>query len=457
MRKINNNNPDLISIIFVTLFIFGGLSELHFETNNRIIIPYALSGFCGLLLLVKNIPSIEKQFLYRLIILLASLAAILTLTWIRNDSVTIGERLRGNIQLIYSIILTLGFMLEAIKWPMRFWSKYSKNAIIIIIIGLILEIFTPLKNISDSVREIIYVKLYDNDSRDIILTGGIRPKLFLREPAHIAIALVFFCYLWSSSKLLLTKSNYFILLLILGVGLYTIQSPFILLIIILAVISAFSKNQVMKKKIKPRHTLGILFLGLILILLVNIFFKERLQSIKDLKDGSSIVRFLAPPILTGKVLSEFPIIGVGIGGKELLENNLYEILVDEFDKRSFSLLEQDALVNQVTNCFWLHWIYFGLGGGLLMLYAIFGLLFRVIEDRPPLITTTLIILIFSQTIGGYVTIKFWMFLFFIIMIESKKQTLLNSLRIKSNIDYSHKGSLINPNMISEVAKKNTLT
>ena len=99
----------------------------------------------------------------------------------------IDEKLKSVLQLAFGVV---SFLLA--KKLDVFSGEYAKAALIamvvLLLIGVVAELVIPsFQQLSDSVRELLFPEyyLYQADSRDIGLSGMIRPKVFASEPSHV--------------------------------------------------------------------------------------------------------------------------------------------------------------------------------------------------------------------------------------------------------------------------------
>ena len=144
--------------------------------------------------------------------------------------------------------------------------------------------------------------------------------------------------------------------------------------------------------------------SIIIILLINTIIDKRVNQIIRGEDDSFKVRFTGPIIIAVEVLKKYPLWGAGISGKEAIEeiidNVYYSLDVKYYSIYSFS-----------TNIIMSYFIYFGLLGGILFGIGLYVFIKRL---KIPMIKLTFIIFVmFSQTMGGFVSMRPWGYLFII--------------------------------------------
>jgi hypothetical protein len=284
--------------------------------------------------------------------------------------------------------------------------------IILILFGTFLELFTDFKDISDDFRENVFKgNLYDADLRDIYFYGMIRPKLFTEEPSHVAKFYILCLFVWFS--LSEAKFRYILMFIFTMLGIVMIRSHLILIIIPISIIvEAFFRKKVrlrLKNKynglvIDKSFAITIIVVSIIMILFINIIIDKRVKQIIQGDDDSFKVRFTGPIIIAVEVLKKYPLWGAGISGKEAIEeiidNVYYSLDVKYYSIYSFS-----------TNIIMSYFIYFGLLGGILFGIGLYVFIKRL---KIPMIKLTFIIFVmFSQTMGGLVSMRPWGYLFII--------------------------------------------
>ena len=416
-----------INVFFTFVFLLGLYSGVSIYFTDDLFIPYILCGIPAIYFLIINVNGLKVNHISPFVYL----AVVTFIGIIFSDHISeyFFERVKGFVQLFYSIIISFVFYLNLKKWKPHAVCNIFCVFIILILIGTFFEIFTDFKEISDVFREKMFKgNLYNADLRDIYFYGMIRPKLFTEEPSHVAKFYLLCLFVWFSlSK---NKFRYIILFLFTVFGVALIRSHLILMIIpISMVVEAFYRKKLkfnFKNKYRgiyfdKSYATFIILVAILSILLINTIVDKRVNQIISGDDDSFKIRFTGPIMIAYEVLKKYPLIGVGISGKEAIEeiiNNVYyNIDVKYYSVYSFS-----------TNIVMSYFIYYGIFGGILFGIGIYVLIERQEIKQKNLLF--LIFLIFSQTMGGFVSMRPWGYFFIIAAII----TFTNFFRENKNAD-----------------------
>jgi hypothetical protein len=394
----------------VIWYLLGIYTGVHLYSGKTLLVPFFVAGIAGFILLIKNQKRIRVQHV-------TAIGAIVVIAWLsvlfKGVDIFFIERFKGAVQITYSILLAYGFFLELSSWEKEKIAKLFYYCCLLIIIGCALENYTPFKLLSDNFRHAVFkTGVYENVARDISMFGMERPKLFTSEPSHVSKFLLFSMFLWLAFSQ--DKDKYIKVVVFALAGVLLIGSPIVVLIIPISFVIAIylegnGLSGFLKKMTPKKFLLSFVFVFFVLLLIFVIqmtLLASRFAVMASGKaDASTIIRVIAPPLITFDVLKEYPMWGAGITGKEMVADKAFFRLRMGFGLTFIKDTKQAT--NMVGNIFWLHWIYFGLFGGILMVWAIY-LLMKVLRVKHYLYCLFLI-LIFSQTMGGYVSVKTWTF------------------------------------------------
>lgn len=405
----------IVGYWLIVLYLLGIYTSVHLYSGERLLVPVFVAGIAAFLLLIKNYKRIRVGHV-------KAISLIVAIVWLsvlfKGVDAFFIERVKGGIQITYSILLAYGFFLEVSRWKKEQAAKLFYYACLLIIIGCALENYTPFKSLSDNFRYAVFHSgIYEALDRDIAFFGGERPKLFTSEPSHVSKFLLFSITLWLALSLKNRKFYIKAILVSLAAAFVTGSPSLVLLVpisLIIAVLlegnglSHFLKRMTIRKFLLY-FVFMLLMLGTLTVAVTTVLSGRITAMIEG--EGSTIVRIVAPPLITFDVLKEYPMWGAGITGKEMVADKVFYRLTNDFGLTYITDIEQAT--NMVTNAFWLHWIYLGLFGGILMIWAIYRLM-KVFGVRHYLYCF-LLFAIFGQTMGGYVGLKVWTIIFGILL------------------------------------------
>jgi hypothetical protein len=424
-------------IIAVWIFIIGIYIGVPLKIGT-VPIPAFLAGASGIFLLALNASQIQRHHGWLLLGL--GLLTLPGLVLNFGDGAEI-PRLKGAVQLLYSVVIGFGLFLELRGWGKERVAKLFYILLLLIVIGCFLEVFTNFSEISNYVRHLIFDQnsLYDyggpldGDFRDNLLYGRLRPKLFSTEPSYVAIFFLLSMTIWITlTKPALTSlGKYFVFAL---AGMYLMRSPIVLLTACVPALNFLllrdgwdiSTTAAQASSFKRLVGMVLYSSALVIALLATwhgmkiynsptvskpIVTVDRFALILNGEDDSVKGRLVAPPLIAYDVLSSSPWFGVGLEAKVKLNQPVLHVFQQL--GMQLNIVDNDKLGYFVTNDFWLHWIYWGLLGGSMVIFLIYKLM-RLIGVNHPLYCFVVIVM-FMQTMGGYVTPRFW-FVSFLIML-----------------------------------------
>lgn len=407
-----------IRYLAVWVYIIGIYIGIPLKVGH-VSIPAFWAGASGLLLLALNASQIQKQHGW----LLLGLAGLALLGVVINygDGAELA-RIKGAVQLLYSIVIAYGLFLELKGWGRERVAKLFWVISLLLVAGCALELFTVFKEWSDSFRNHVFEpgSLYNNDFRDKLVFGKIRPKLFTVEPSYVAIFLLLsMTAYFTLTKVTLTRLlQYFLIAL---AGMYLIGSPIVLLVAFVPVLNFLFLRKSWREFAgvafagEAKRLLVVSLYSSVLLMVMILIWRgvgmsqnadsesSRLAQILSGKEDSFTGRLAAPPLIAYHVLTASPGFGVGLEAKDQLN----DVVLQVFQKLGMqtNIVDTRKLGNYVTNNFWLHWIYWGLLGGSLMIILVYKFM-QLIGVRYPLYFFV-VIAMFMQTMGGYVTPRFW--------------------------------------------------
>jgi hypothetical protein len=398
---------DAFDTLLFVIFLFGFTTGVGFKLGAGFPVPSALAGGAAVALMLRRLDLVTERHLGAfLLVVLVLLGSVLS----ASEYSMLGERTKGLIQLVYSLLIAYGIYLVLIGYRREQLAHIFMVASLVIIFGCALERFVPeFRALSDAFRTAVYdFGVYQSDLRDVVLYGGVRPKLFTSEPSVIAFAYLTFAFSWYA----LTRfpAKLFVFCLLLGAGYVVMRSPTILLGLPLAgayelMLAPRYANRRGRMSV-VRLAFGIVAcgaLGVMFVLVGVSLFSERVEQLLSGNDASFFIREIGPALVALDVIKDFPLAGAGLTGEEYVERRVWQVYFTspfaEFRYRA------NPVNSIITNYFWLHWIYLGLGFGVAVLLVLNRWLKKL--DVPNRMFCWAVWVIFGQAIGGYVTPRTW--------------------------------------------------
>jgi hypothetical protein len=368
---------------------------------------------------MKNFKKIRFVHIKPIIYLLFIAAISIVIS--PEPSIFLIERFKAFIYLVYSLTIAYAIYLELSQWNHRHIICLFFGAMTTIFLGCVLENYTSIKNISDQFRIIAYPFYYTSELRDMILHGGIRPKLFTAEPSHLASSYILISITW-----LIISANRFkfvIYLVLFSIMIFLIRSPIMFIGLFSAFIIYFHSNIIKRNKFfDTSKPLKYIFLLLIIIVIfystIATALYGRLELIVKGQDESILLRLVTPIFIAYETIVKYPFFGAGIGGKEAVENITYSVFLNH-DINVNRLSKGIGVAHTIPNAFWEYWIVFGLFGGLLGLLCLNILANRFVGGNK--LIFFFLIITYSFTSGAIGGTWIWASVFLTIMALAKSE------------------------------------
>lgn len=399
---------DILDQALIALFLIGLYLGVSLQITSKIPLTCAPSGAAGLILLWRRRNDIEPRHLAGL---LGVLALYLASIVIASDLAFLGKRFTGFLQLAYGFVISYGLFLTVIHGERRQIARILLAFCLAIIAGCVLESHTSLRAISDAVRDRIYDSsvVYDADLRDQLLYGRIRPKLFTSEPSAVTFAYTHYCSAWLVISPWRWKLPVYLGLI--GLALVVLPGPTLVLMLLLTIPYVIFLSGRHGRR-SPTRLFGAVALSLLLIGLTvavgQTLFAARLAELARGEDASFFYRFTGPMLVAFDVFRHYPWAGAGLTGEMFIADNVMNVYMNS---PSFQAAWRISRIGDVlTNYFWLHWIYLGVVGGVLMFVAI-SVWLRML-GVPSILYCWAVWLILGQASGSYVGPKTWAVLLF---------------------------------------------
>ncbi|EGY00643.1 hypothetical protein AZA_89313 [Nitrospirillum viridazoti Y2] len=394
----------VVDWVLLVGFLLGIYTGFAIQITPNVPFPAAISGITGVILLWRRRHRISP----------AGLAAFLGVTLLLLASILyapgldlLSKRTTGLLQMIYSLAISYALFLTVVEAGPAAFCRLMLVFILTIIVGTLLETYAGLAAISDAVRQKIYTSgVYDADIRDELLYGKVRPKLFTSEPSAVTFSYTLFSFCW-----LLTstwKYRRFGYLAMMAAAMVAMPGPTLLLMLLL-----LGLHEMVPKGEEHARTLlsvRLIKIGAVAALALIAFaiiassvYAARLDNIANGDDESFFYRVIGPFLVTVEVLKNHPILGIGLTGEQMIADSIATVFLRS---GAFSPLWSIPDPQEVmTNYFWLHWVYLGICGGVVLMLAITGWLRSLGVHALALCWLGWAIL--GQASGAYVSPKTW--------------------------------------------------
>jgi hypothetical protein len=320
-----------------------------------------------------------------------------------GDMYNYAEKLKSFFQALVAILISFLSYSFLVK-RRAYFVGLSKWVCISVVVLSIFEVLGPLKALSDAFRNSVFSSefvtyLYVSYERDIDLVGFSRPNVFSAEPSFVSILFWVFsiCYLKLDNRRFVFISLVFLNIIMT----YLFRSPINYSLFLLLAYVYFFEDRI---KILGKLGSGMVFvfIPLCLFLLPNLLSLlgrsidvSSLIYLDDIEINSEMLRLIVPIHTISDVWNEFPIFGAGLGGKGTIEE--------------VSLLHLPIELAMGTNSLAYAFMYFGmLGGG--VFYLIILCLMKK-SDNDYLISIVPVYFLYGNMLGGFVTVRYWFFIF----------------------------------------------
>jgi hypothetical protein len=402
-RPVTGLDYCLLVVLLVGLYL-----AFDIRLTPRIPIPSPPAGCAALLLLWRRRDRIEPNHIVALFLVFT---VYLTSTLFASNLSFLGKRTTGFVQLAYSLIVAYSLFLTLVAADARVVARVLFGFCVAILVGSLLEDYFGFRTVSDAVRLHVYdYGIYDADRRDILLYGRIRPKVFTSEPSSLTFIFTLLSFTWLMVSSWRGKILWYLAMM--GVGLVLMPGPTLLLMAVLLVLYLFFAR--FRSGLANDRLLRVVSVGTVgIILLAGLFsvgsslYANRLALINNGGDASFYFREIAPVEAAGDVAHHYPVFGIGLTAEPLIADHLEE-LYQAAPAYSADLdfgLDNWQTVHNLTNYFWLHWIYLGLIWGSLAILAL-GLWLRLL-GTPSVAFCFLVWSVMGQAAGDYVGPRTW--------------------------------------------------
>jgi hypothetical protein len=408
---------DAARFLLVVLHLLGVYLAVPLRGPGGFEFPVATMIFTVPVLLAINLDRIRSRHLYPMIALVG--IAMLTVVFAPQAGEFFGSRLKGLVQWTWSIASAYALVLELSRWSRADMARLLGGASAVILVGCVLENYGGLRDVSNVFRRLVFVSVqFEWLARDIEIVGMLRPRLFTSEPSDVAKFFTITTFGWIA----LSTSRYRHAMgpLLTIAGFFLIRSPIVLLVVPLqAVLLTLGRPLAtgpmpLSKPLKASVLLVVV--GAVTVVAAALLL-ARVQALISGAEPSAIIRIAAPVIVAGQTVLMSPVWGAGISGTE----SIADIIVNAYTLFGLAKFADPMLTgehmtvsNLITNAFWLHWINFGLFGGLLAVFALAWWM-KALGIRRRLLAFV-VIFAFAQTMGAEHGPYFWAYVALILAI-----------------------------------------
>lgn len=390
-------------LLFFGIYIGNSLPQ-----SGSIRVPAAIAGLAGIFLLLINLKNVRLQHVNWMLAIATLCLVSLTLRAYTSPAMSSHaiDHLMSWIVLVYSITIGYAAYLELTQWSRHRIELMFKILIWMLLVGAALEVFVPtFKDLSDAFRTTVFESgLYEADFRDAAYYGGIRPKLFTSEPSHLAKYFVLFTLAW----LFITdqKQKYLWFFSYVMVGLFLIRSPIALIAPVVGLVHLF----ISQERITTAQKV-VLLLCLCILIVPGMFLFAKMALIPrfDLamsgQDASFILRLLAPFQVMLVVISDYPVLGLGFGAKEVGFKYMSEAVASLIH----SSRQEVHFIGLGHNFILLSLMQFGVAGFVVFVFLLWRML--AIFAQRELFLVTITIVGFMNSTGSPNSFRIWVFLF----------------------------------------------
>lgn len=401
--SVSHWNLALVVLAFVLIYL-----EVSIWSGGELLFPN-IGGFAvAILSFLLNSKSITRKAVSSLLLILV-LAALLTGAAAFIGGSFYASMWRSFAQFAASLISAYGIYLATINSERRMLAAVFFAFFWMIVIGSLLETTGWLAGLSERARQALYAGdfLYSADFRDLVTYGGFRPRFFAREPSLVGISAGFALVGWILTSRFPANIKILLTVVSVAIAILVVKSPtvaFFGAIALCGIVLTGPGSELTRSLSKPVFVtvLGGFILFVPIIQWFSLLTGGRLQDF--LAGGSFYVRMIGPPQVAFEVWWNSPLVGYGLGGFDALFDTVrrvysalgvfarYHWLADEVDAR-----------NMLSNAFWEYWIFFGLAGGIALLFPLrrFLLSLGLTSTLFPFLAITITL----QTFGGLTILR----------------------------------------------------
>lgn len=397
-----------VDLILICIFLIGIYTNYTIQISAKVPFPSAPAGIAGLILLWRRRDRITTSAFMGFVAV--ELLYLLSILW-ATDLAFLARRTNGLLQLTYSLVIGYALFLTVTQATRKQVAGLFLAFALVILIGCLLEDYAGFRAISDPVRSLLYSSgIYENDLRDVLLYGRVRPKFFASEPASVTFCFSLFTFVW----MVTSRSPYKLPVYVgmVAAGLFAMPGPTLLLMLLIALPYMLFLTSRRNGRLDFNRFLKVIAVALVFCIAFLVvgqsMFAERLKQITSGNDASFFYRVRGPAIAGLDIVAHYPFAGAGLTGEPFIQDEVIDLYAQSAGFSTGWQIVSPAS-ELLINYFWLHWIYLGLIWGSATMIALTCWLRRL--KVPSVAFCWSVWATMGQASGAYVGPTCWAVLF----------------------------------------------
>jgi len=401
--------------IFGLFFLLASYTNIAWWSGTKLVMPSVIPMLIVAVFLVYNPTRLSRRAIgaYFFIVVAVFIFYLLTSLQLSTWKLTV---LLTTANFCYSLLVALsGFIIFTSSTRQRTARTFAIFAAFLLI-GGVLDKLGPLRPLSEAFRDRVYPAwlVYGNQGegfyRDVALYGGYRPSVFASEPSLVGIWGIIAMSGWLllyPVRILSVRSAIYVGYA--AVMLYLVRSPTIAFCAPILFIARFTQGGGRQMTSAVGRVVGPM--RFVIVATALVIFGRIVASLpaegalKFIGGASFFERIVAPQMMAGQIITDHPLLGIGIGNKDDLWQLTQRLFLDSLPDAKGLLDAQDSSVSLLCNSFYLHWIDCGLIGGVVMLLCYSAFLRQLGVKDTAAVGAVVICLMF--TLGGYTGAMVW--------------------------------------------------
>lgn len=385
----------------LALLAFYTSIDISVGAGSTARIPNLIGAMLGLLLLAIHYRRISPAVLRASSLLV--LFFIVSCSWAVLNFDEPFSAMLPVAQFGYTLAAAYGMYLDLSLWRRSDLNRVSGIFAAGIIIGSVIEVYTPFNQITLIVQQFHErVSGVQAESlsriRDVAQYGQIRPRLFCSETSYVAINFGIFASMWLLTLQRATVNRIMLLVAAVLIGLYVIRSPFCVLPVMVG-----GLQMIVGDGRKKRRAISLLELALFVIVsfalivgvayLSSALFSSRLELAQAGTDWSVTVRTYGAMAAGWNVAMAYPLFGVGAGNFDAMRDIVINTYIG-FNVPDY-VFTASYFESSVNNGIATNLAYFGVAGAIVHIMLWLGFYRRLAPRAPRLLLLGLMFLIYN--------------------------------------------------------------